>query len=52
MYSKRKMCCLIATCSLLVCMFRAEIFAKGNEQQEFTKLYQCNGNSSHGYKCQ
>lgn len=35
MYSKRKMCCLIATCSLLVCMFRAEIFAKGNEQQEF-----------------
>lgn len=32
MYTKRKMCCLIATCSLLVCMFHAEIFAKGNEQ--------------------
>lgn len=38
MYSKRKMCCLIATCSLLVCMFRAEIFAKGNEQQELPEI--------------
>lgn len=38
MYTKRKMCCLIATCSLLVCMFRAEIFAKGNEQQELPEI--------------
>lgn len=38
MYSKRKMCCLIATCSLLVCMFRAEVFAKGNEQQELLEI--------------
>ena len=38
MYSKRKMCCLIATCSLLVCMFRAEVFAKENEQQELPEI--------------
>ena len=39
MYSKRKMCCLIATCSLLVCMFRAEIFAKRERAAGITRDY-------------
>lgn len=38
MYSKRKICYLIATCGLLVCMFHTEVFAKMDGQQGLPEI--------------
>ncbi len=40
MYSKRKICCLIVACSLLSCVFHAEVFAKTNGQQKLPEIIQ------------